>query len=70
MNKGESDDKCHQEEAGGRQRKAGVQTIETHTNLVKNLDLDFLLCKLRNHCKGLSRGVTGCGSPFKVSVSL
>lgn len=37
MSKGESDDRCHQEEAGGRQRKAGVQTIKIHINLSKEL---------------------------------
>lgn len=35
MSNGESDDRCHQEEAGGKQRKAGVQTIKTHINLGK-----------------------------------
>lgn len=38
-----------------------MQTINSH--MVENLD--FLLCRLRNHCKVLSRGTTCSDFPFE-----
>ena len=56
MSEGECDRRCHQEEAGERQRKVRVQIGKPHISLDK--EFTFYACRLRNHHKCLSRGVT------------